>query len=165
MKSERPRLALVKNSATLRDEVQPVGPARVSSFHLVVEAIQQSREMNPQLAHARVGHTRALGFIPRTAEQHAVFHVRLHLPNVGGMRLENVNRVEIDLALVLLGQLVEGGNLPPKWRSSVAAENQHDRPLGPKRSEIHGRGVREMLHRQRRGSIANLEMAFARPHP
>jgi hypothetical protein len=47
------------------------------------------------------------------------------------MRFKDVDRVEAHLILVLVGQLVQGGNLPPKWRSGVAPENQHDRLLSP----------------------------------
>ncbi len=43
------------------------------------------------------------------------------------MGLKNVNGVETDLALVLLGELVQGGNLPPKGRSGIAAKDQDDR--------------------------------------
>jgi len=50
----------------------------------------------------------------------------LHLPNVGRMGLKDIDRVKIDLALVLLRKLVQGGNLPPKSRSHVAAEDEHD---------------------------------------
>ena len=41
------------------------------------------------------------------------------------MRFADINREEGNFALVLIVKLVEGGNLPPKWRSSVAAED-HD---------------------------------------
>jgi hypothetical protein len=53
------------------------------------------------------------------------------LPHVGGVRLKDVNGVEADLVAVLLGKLVQGGNLPPKRRSRVAAKDQNDRLLGP----------------------------------
>jgi hypothetical protein len=47
------------------------------------------------------------------------------------MSLKDVDRIKTDFVLVLIGQLVQGGNLPPKWRSGVAPENQHDRLLSP----------------------------------
>jgi hypothetical protein len=55
----------------------------------------------------------------------------LHLPHIGGMRLKDIERVEAHLIFVLLSELVQGGNLPPKWRSGIAPENQHHRLLGP----------------------------------
>jgi hypothetical protein len=33
------------------------------------------------------------------------------------------------LAAVLIVEFVEGGNLPPKWRSRVAAEYEHYRTM------------------------------------
>jgi hypothetical protein len=48
------------------------------------------------------------------------------------MGLKDVDRVEIDLSLVLLRKLVQGGNLPPERRSSVAAEDEDDWPVLPK---------------------------------
>jgi len=49
----------------------------------------------------------------------------LHLPNIAGMRFGDVDHQESNFALILIVELVEGGNLPPERRSSVAAEN-HD---------------------------------------
>ena len=48
------------------------------------------------------------------------------------MGLEDVDSVEIDLSLVLLRKLVQGGNLPPEGRSSVTAEDEDDWPVFPK---------------------------------
>jgi hypothetical protein len=56
------------------------------------------------------------------------------------MGLENVNGVEPDFVVVLLGELIQGGNLPPKWRSGIAAEDQHYWSVSPKGGEI-GRSV------------------------
>jgi hypothetical protein len=47
------------------------------------------------------------------------------LPHVARMRLDNVDNQERDLLVVLIVKLVQGGNLPPEWRSSIAAENEH----------------------------------------
>jgi hypothetical protein len=41
------------------------------------------------------------------------------------MRLHNIDNQERDLSAVLVVKFVEGGNLPPEWRSSVAAKNHH----------------------------------------
>jgi hypothetical protein len=41
----------------------------------------------------------------------------------------NVDHEEGDAVFVLLIQLVERGNLPAKWRSSVAPENQDYRAV------------------------------------
>jgi hypothetical protein len=45
------------------------------------------------------------------------------------MGFENVDNEESDGIAVLVIEFIEGRNLPPEWRSSVAAEYQHDRFL------------------------------------
>ena len=132
MEAERSRLALEENPSALADQIQTVRPAGVRQLNLVVNPVHQRGEVNAEFAYACIGHAEALRLIRRTVEQDAVFHIRLHLPYVGRMRFENVHGVEINLAFVLLRQLVQGGNLPPKWRSGIAPEDQHDGPLGPK---------------------------------
>jgi hypothetical protein len=42
------------------------------------------------------------------------------------MRLGDVDDEEADLVRILIVELVEGGNLPPKGRSGVAAEDEND---------------------------------------
>jgi hypothetical protein len=54
-------------------------------------------------------------------------HVGLHLPYIGRVRLKNIDRVEPNPILILLGKLVQGGNLPPKWWSGIAPEHEHNR--------------------------------------
>jgi len=54
------------------------------------------------------------------------------------VRLEDVDGVEVDLAFVLFGELVEGGNLPPEWRSSIGAENEDDRAVLPEGRHVYG---------------------------
>src|SRR6266853_732492 len=54
--------------------------------------------------------------------------VAAHLPDVARVRLLYVNRIERHLGAVLIEQLVERGNLPAKWRSSVAPEDQRHGP-------------------------------------
>jgi hypothetical protein len=60
-----------------------------------------------------------------------VANVGLHLPNVSGVSLEDIDRVEGDLIFILLGELVQGGNLPPKWRSGIAPEDEDDGLVSP----------------------------------
>jgi hypothetical protein len=49
-----------------------------------------------------------------------------------GRGFKDVDGVEINLALELLGQFVQGGNLPSKGRSSKAAEDENSRLIAPK---------------------------------
>jgi len=142
METERARFALVQYLPAGRDQVKAIWPTGVGRLHLIVEAIDQRRELDSELTYANSCERCALGLILGTCEEHSVLNVGLHLPNVGWMRLEDVNRVEGNSVLVLLGQLVQGGNLPPKWRSGVAAEYQHHRLRLPQRAQLNrGLGV------------------------
>src|SRR5438874_3278896 len=78
------------------------------------------------LVNAGAGDIGPLVFILWSGKDDAVFDVALHLPDVAGMRLSDVHDQESDLVLVLIVELVEGGNLTPEWRSSVAAKDHHD---------------------------------------
>jgi len=131
MEPKRSRFALERDLSIALNQVEAVRPAGVGGFHLIIKTINQRRELDMQLPNASASHRRALLLVTRTAEQNVIADVALHLPDVGGMSFKNVDSVEVDLALVLLGQLVQGGNLPPKRRSGIAAENENDRPLRP----------------------------------
>jgi hypothetical protein len=156
MKAEGARLALVENAAAFVDQVQSVWPTRVGELDSIVETVDKRRKLDAQLAHTRTRNVRAFYFILGAAEQNVVAHIGLHLPHIGRMRLKNVHGVETDLVAVLLRQLVQGGNLPPKRRSSITAEDKDDRPVSPKRRQISGTVVFELLHGQVRSSIADV---------
>ena len=123
VKAEGPRLALVKDTATFAYQVESVGPAGVSRFDPIVEAIYERGKLDAQLAHTCAGNVGALNLVLRTAEEDVVANIGPHLPHISGMRFKNVNGVESDLVAILIGQLVQGGNLPPKRRSRIAAED------------------------------------------
>jgi len=76
------------------------------------------------------------------------------------MGFEDVDGVEVNLAPVLLGQFVEGGNLPSKRRSSKAAEDENSRLIAPKRCQTHWRSRIECLDGEIGCEIANLEGAL-----
>jgi len=131
MKAEWPGLALVKYAAVGTYQIKAVGPTRIGILYLVVEAIHHGREFNSQSAHTRAGYRCAFFFVARTPEEHVIAHVALHLPHVRGVCLKDIDCIEIDFILVLSGQFVQGGNLPPKRRSRITPEYQDDRFAGP----------------------------------
>jgi MFS family permease len=107
------------------------GPMRdQSAFGGVPEFVQHCGKLYPQLAHAKSGDVLPLAFILRTGEDDLIPDVALHLPDITRMGLGDVYGQKGDTILVLLVELVEGGNLPPKGRSSVTAKDEHDRLLG-----------------------------------
>jgi hypothetical protein len=129
MEAERAGFALVDDLSLAVDQVQTIRPAGVSLFGHVVEAVDDGGELNAQFPNAAVCHIDALVEALWAGEDDLIFHIALHLPDVAGMSFQDVNGVERYVVAVFLVQLVEGGNLPPKGRSSVAAEDEHDRLL------------------------------------
>ena len=146
MEPERSWLALIKNAIVGSDQIHAVWPPCVCNLNLVIKAIHKRGKLDAEFAYARTGYKGALLLIAGAAEQHFVTNVALHLPYVGGMGFQDVDRVEIDLTLVLLRQFVQGGNLPPKWRSGIAAENENDWPFFPQRSQSYGNCGIECLY-------------------
>ena len=127
MEAERPGLALELHFPFAIDQVEAVGPTGIGGLGMVFEPIDESWELDPKLTDTAVGDRVALIHVTRSGEDDFVFDVALHLPNVAWVRLENVHRVESDFTAILLCHRVENGNLPPKRRSSIAAENEYDR--------------------------------------
>jgi hypothetical protein len=130
LKPKRPGLALVKHTPATVDEVNAIRPSRIGTLGGVTELVEHRRKFDSKFAHTGVGDKATLVFVPGTGEDDFVLDVALHLPHVAGVRFENVDDEEGDAVAVLIGELVEGGNLPPERRSSVAAEDEHNRLLG-----------------------------------
>jgi hypothetical protein len=135
MKPEGSRLALIEDAAIGCDQIHAVRPSCIGRLHLVVKAIDDGGKFDAQFAHTRAGHRGALFLVAGAAEHHFILDIALHLPYVRGMSLQDIDRIKINLALVLVGQFVECGNLPPKGRSGITPKNQDDGLLCPKRSQ------------------------------
>jgi hypothetical protein len=138
MKPEWSRLALIENTIIGCDQIHAVRPSGVGGLNLVVEAIDNSGKLDAQFPHAFASYRSALFLVAGATEQDLIPNVALHLPYIRRMSLQDVDRVEINLALVLLGQFVQGGNLPPKRWSRIAAEDENDGLICPQRSQSHG---------------------------
>jgi len=94
-------------------------------------------------------------------EDDIVFNVALHLPDIAGMGFENVDGQEADFAVVVVVKLVEGGNLPPEGRSSVAAEDEDNGLPGGKLGELDALAFVEFEQREVGGRVARAEFASA----
>src|ERR1700678_2719091 len=81
------------------------------------------------------------------------------------MCLQDINRVKINIALVVLGQFVQGGTRPPKRRSSIAAKDENDGLIYPQRSQSYRHSGIECLDGEVGRFSAYLERAFARVGP
>ena len=155
MEAERARFALVKDTAALADQVEAVGPTGISGFDAIIKAVDQGGKLDAQFADACPGHDCAFCVVFRAAEEHAIAHVGLHLPNVSRMRLQDVNGVEPDFVPVLLGKFVQGGNLPPKGRSGIAPKDQHHWPIRPEIGQVGGSMIFKLFDGQGRRRIAD----------
>jgi len=101
----------------------------------------------------------------RTREEDVIGEIVGIFPEVGGVRLADVNDIERRVILVLLVEFVEGGNLPPERRSSVAAEDEYDGLLAAQEGQLKMALVVGALEREIGRGVANAECAFARAHP
>jgi hypothetical protein len=82
------------------------------------------------------------------------------------MRFGNVDDQERNFVAVLFIELVEGRNLPPERRSSVAAKYEyHWLLLGRQRRQLYLCAFVELHQGKIRRWIANLQSAGAGPHP
>jgi hypothetical protein len=82
------------------------------------------------------------------------------------MRLGDVDNQEVDFVPVLFVELIEGGNLPPKGRSSVAAKDKdYGSALCGEVGEPNGVGVAEFRQREIRSRIANTQFSRPRMRP
>lgn len=126
MESERSGPALEGDLTLAIDQVEAVGPRCVNAFGRVAKLVQNCGNLNPKLTHTCSGDGSALVLVAWAGENYFVFDIALHLPDVAGMRLSNVDHEERDLILILMVELVEGRNLPPERWSGVAAEDEHD---------------------------------------
>jgi hypothetical protein len=147
------------------DQVQAVGPASVGALGRVAELVEHRGKLDSQLAHAGAGNLPTLLFISWAGKDDFVLYIALHLPHVAGVSLQDVDHQEGDLAVVLVCELVESGNLPPEGRSSVAAENENDRSPGGKSRELDAVGFVEFEQREVRSGIARAEFAGAGVSP
>ena len=126
LESKRSGPAFIGNTARGVDHIEPIGPGRVCTLGRVAEFVEDGRDLDSQFPDACSGNERALVFAVGTGEDHFLFYVAFHLPDVARVRLGNVDHEECDLVAVLFVEFVEGGNLPPERRSSVASEHEDD---------------------------------------
>ena len=81
------------------------------------------------------------------------------------MRLGDIDDQKRNFVLILIVELVEGGNLPPERRSSVAAENHDDRLCFVQFGQANGAGFVELAQREIWRWIADVDYSRACPRP
>lgn len=128
----RARVTLVGDATLAVDDVEAVGPTRVSHFSGIIEVVDEGSELDTQLHHAHAGQVHALFEAFRARNLDLFLFIILVSPKVGRMSLFNVDNEKLRLIAIFLIQLVKRGNLPAKGRSGVAPEDQHDGLLAAK---------------------------------
>src|SRR5579875_3306542 len=165
VEAEGSRFRFEANASVATDQIEAVGPAGVLGFHAILNGIEQRGNRDVELSHARGRDTGALFIGSRISKEHVLFDIALHLPDIGRMRLGDIDDVESGAILVLLVELVERGNLPAKWRSGVTAEDEDHWLRSAKGRECRGAGTIEERKREIRRCIADVPFAGTRALP
>jgi hypothetical protein len=163
--SERAGLAFIGNAALTVNQVNAIGPAGIRSLGRVAKLVEHAGKLYPQLAHTSPGDERTFFLIFRTGKYDLISDVALHLPDVAGMRFRDVYHQESHTITILLVKFVEGGNLPPEWRSGIASKNQHDRLLLIQGGKLHAFGLVQFEQGEIRSRVSNLQISRAGAHP
>jgi len=161
LEPEGPGTALIDNVILPVDEIDPIRPAGIGPLGGIAEVIEHRRKFDSELAHACARNERALFFIFGAGKDDLVANVTFHLPDVAGMRFEDIDHQKCDLAAVLIVELVEGGSLPPEGRSRVASEDEHNGFLCSKRGQLDLLRFIERRQGEIRSGIAGVESAGA----
>ena len=104
---------------------------------MVIDPVQECWNLHRQFDDAQVRDVDPFFCRVRRVEQHTVFDIGRHLPQIGRMRFLNVDNVELGLVFVGIENTIELGNLPAKRRSSIASEDQHHRSRATKAGQLH----------------------------
>jgi hypothetical protein len=129
MKPKGSGFTLVGYTARLIDDKEAVRPAGVGALRGILQIIYESGNVNAKFDHASIRGLIAIIKTPGGGDKNVVLNIAGHLPSVGRMRLFYVYDIQSGSILVLRVHFVEGGDLPPKGRSSMTAENQDHRLL------------------------------------
>ena len=147
------------------DQIEAVRPARIGALGAVFDSVEDRGDADSQVPHARRGGFGALSIRPRRRIEDVVSHIRGHVPKIGGVRLLNVDDIKSDAVAILIVQFVERGNLPAKWRSGIAAENERHRASAVLRRKLDGAAVVERGQFKIGSRVAGLQIARAGGHP
>ncbi len=127
--------ARVGDLSIASNQIQTVGPTRVSRSDFVVNAIDDGGDhVQAEVFHAGGCHFEALTI------GNGIFHdgaVEIGASTVNRVRFFDVNEKELDFATVCLVELAKPTGFVAKRRSGVASEDQCHRLLVRKAGELH----------------------------
>ena len=117
----------VRDFALLIDDVNALGPSGVSVVCGVGHVVDAEGQRVFLPLDEIIGDGDALLEGSRLRVADILFHVGFHLPLVGRMRFAHVDGQEIGVVFVIVVNPDDVADLATKWRSSVTAENDHQR--------------------------------------
>ena len=123
---ERSHAASIGDAAGFVDDVEALGPGRVSVVRGVVDVVDAEGNRVVETLDEIVGDGYALSQSFRLRIANVVLHVGLHLPLVGGMSFAHVNSQEIGVIFVVVVNLHHVTDVAAERRSSVAAEDDDE---------------------------------------
>jgi hypothetical protein len=124
---KRAHPACVGDFTLLIDDVDSFGPRGVGVVRGVGHVVDAEGKRILLPHDEIVGDSDTLPKSFRLGVANIFFHVGLHLPLVGGMRFAHVDGEEVRVIFVVVVNLYDVADLATKWRSSIAAENDHQR--------------------------------------
>ena len=153
-----PRAALVGDLAVHADDVEPVWLGAIGRVDLIVLTIEQRRHRHFQGGDALLGNVRPLlDFLRLRNLEQFLFAVLEREQNRIGMRLANIDEVELRTIFIGLIDLFEVARLATERRSGIAAENQYDRLLALETGQLHLLSLLQIGQREVRGRVARAQ--------
>jgi hypothetical protein len=119
--------ACICDAPVLVDHIEALGPCGIGQIRRVTHVVDPEGQRIFLPLHKIVGDGHALLQSFRLRVAHILFHVRFHLPFICGMRLAHINGKKVRVILVVVVNLDHVADVAPEGRSSVAAEDDHER--------------------------------------
>lgn len=165
IEAERSGAALMGDGSIAPDHVKAIRPPGIGALGRVLEVIHQGGELDTEIPDARAANLGAFTVTLRAGENHIVPNVHRQLPGVIGVGLLDVDQVEGRLGAVFAVDAVKLGNLPAKWRSSVAAEDEYNRTAATHLGEPHTLAVIRGFELEIGRGVTGIQTAGTSPHP
>ena len=158
------RFAFECDTALRVDQVNAIRPACIGVFGRIAKLIEHGGKLDPKFPNAGPGDERAIFFSFRAGKNNLVFDITLHLPDVAGMRLGDVDNQEGN-GRGTARRACGPENLPPERRSRIATEYQdHGLPLTQRR-ELNSLTLIHFEQREVRRGIAGVKRSGASVEP
>jgi hypothetical protein len=156
---ERTHSSAIRDVPALINNVEALRPRCISIIRSIAHVIHAKRQWVFESLCKVIGdgHPLFQRFWLRVA--HVIFHVGLHLPFVGGMRLAHINGEEIGVVLIVVVNLHHVANLAPKRRSSKTPKDENEWPRSGSFPNMEAAYAIEFQNPRIRRIIANLQRA------